>query len=379
MSHRPASGGPLGVPEGPLPAGSALSSPVIDLPQIHALALPTPWPVGPVQVYLIESEPLTLVDTGVRSRDSWDALVGGLEALGYAPGDLRRVILTHYHADHLGQAESLRRSGATLEVLCHEQEVELVEGFSVERDENIEDTLALFREHGVPEDVLAAQRRRLLSFLEDDPLCEPTRVDRAVRDGERVAFKDLELEVLHAPGHTRGHLLLHHAGAGVLVTGDHVMGEMVPATTTCYTGPLPEPGDPLRRRPRFRGLPAYLRSLRRLRGSALRVLLPAHGGLIAHPARALDDALLFYEVRIQRAWRALLRRARSGAPVTAWELFLELFPRVDPVTQGRNRLLMVIGILDVLAEEGRLEALRDGARLVHRPVADRPEQTPSPR
>ncbi len=158
-----------------------------------------------------------------------------------------------------------------------------------------------------------------------------------------------------------------------MFTGDHVMGEMVPATTTFYTSPLPDPGDPLGRRPRFRGLPNYVASLRRLRRSGSRVLLPAHGGLIAHPARALDDALLFYEVRVQRAWRALARRARAGRPATAWELFEDLFPRVDPVAAGRNRLLMVIGILDVLAEEGRVETLRDGALLRHRPMTDRPE------
>jgi glyoxylase-like metal-dependent hydrolase (beta-lactamase superfamily II) len=85
---------------------------------VATIALPTPWPVGAVNAYLIEDEPLTLVDTGPLWSGSLVALRDGLAARGYALGDLERVILTHQHLDHWGLAQAVvERSGADLYAL----------------------------------------------------------------------------------------------------------------------------------------------------------------------------------------------------------------------------------------------------------------------
>ena len=356
------------------PAETLRRSPLPDRPEVHQIVLPTPWQVGPVQVYLVEGDPLTLVDTGVRSPASRAALAAALEALGHGLEDVRRVILTHYHGDHLGQAETLRRAGGELEVWCHVDEAIWCEDFSAERDENIEDTEALFREYGVPGDLLARQTAQRREWVSQDPLCEATRIDRVLRDGDRVAFKDFDLEVIHAPGHTPGHLLLHEPASGTLFTGDHLMGNAVPFTDNHYLeGARPDPADPLARRPRFQGLPRYMASLRELRGRRFRTILPAHGGLLERPARVIDDALLFYEVRIQRIARGLRKAAAASGRATAWEVWRGLFPKADPVTEMRTRMYMVIGALDILEGEGRLEVWRtpDGA-LAFEPLPGRP-------
>lgn len=345
-------------------------APLPALPTVHQLVLPTPWEVGPVQIYLVEGDPLTLIDTGVKSPASRAVLEAAFDELGLALEDVRRVVLTHHHGDHLGQAQSLRDAGAELEVWAHADEVAAIEGWSVGSDEDIEATNALFREHGVPGDLLdrqAEMRRRWRT--EDPPLCEATRVDRVVREGDRIPFKAFELEVIHAPGHTEGHLLLHEHDSGTLFTGDHLMGDAVPFTETRVLEGAPDPGDPLARRARFRGLLAYLDSVRRLRsmGRAFRTILPAHGGILASPARVIDDAILFYEVRVQRVERALAKLGAGGG--TAWQIWQALFPKADPVTQMRTRMLMVIGALDVLEHEGRVATRRAGSEaapvLVH--------------
>lgn len=342
--------------------------PVPELARLHQVVLPTPWSVGPVQVYLIEDDPLTLVDTGVRTPESRDALRAALDALGHGLEDVGRVVLTHYHEDHLGLAQTLRERTDGLEVWAHEREAAMIELWSPERDVRIEETQALFREYGVPEPLLREQsERRRRSLREEEPLSEATRVDRILRDGGVVPFKDFELRVIHAPGHTAGHLLLHEEQTGTLLTGDHVMGSAVPFTENYYEEGPPDPTDPLRRRPRFQGLPAYLESLQRLKRLRLRTVLPAHGGVIRRPARALDEAQLFYDVRVQRIERGLRTLAAMGQDVTAWDLWKALFPRIDPVTEMRNRMLMVIGALDVLEAQGRVETLRrDDRVLVHR-------------
>ncbi|MDJ0867034.1 MAG: MBL fold metallo-hydrolase [Myxococcota bacterium] len=334
-------------------------SPVLALPRLHQLVLPTPWEVGPVQIYAVEGDPLTLIDTGVMTPPSWAALGAGLEAIGASPGEVKRVVLTHYHTDHMGQVQSLRDAGADLELAVHEDDADAVEGYTPARDERIDTTNALFREHGVPDALLARQGERLRRMVADEPpLACATRVDRRLRDGDRVSFKDFELEVIHGAGHTAGHLLLHEEASGALLTGDHLMGHSVPFTESYYLEGAPDPADPLARRPRFRGLPAYLRSLRRLRGGSFRTILPAHGGIVARPARAIDEALLFYEVRVQRVERAARKLAAARGAATAWEIWQAVFPKADPLTQMRTRMLMVIGALDVLEEAGVFEMRR---------------------
>ena len=324
--------------------------------------------MGPVQVYLIDGDPLTLVDTGVKSAESRAALEAGLEALGRSLDEVRRVLLTHYHADHLGQVESIRRVSGDLEVCAHADEISMIEGFSEERDERIGEHEALFREYGVDDDTRRAQGAWLRGRIADSPgLCEPTRVDRVLRDGDVIAFKSFELRVHHVPGHTAGHVAYEEAASGTLLSGDHVMGNAVPSTTSYYTSDLPDPGDPHRRRPRMRGLPRYLASLRGLRPLGVRTILPAHGGVLRRPERAIGDALLFYDVRIQRIERGLRTLAAMGQDVTAWEIWKALFPKADPVRDMRNRMLMVIGALDVLEDRGECTtSRRDDGVLVHR-------------
>jgi glyoxylase-like metal-dependent hydrolase (beta-lactamase superfamily II) len=352
------------------PEPLVVRSPVPERPEVHQIVLPTPWDVGPVQVYLVEGDPLTLVDTGVRTEASRAALAAALDALGYGLEDVRRVLLTHFHADHLGQAETLRRAAPGLEVWVHEDDAEMCEHFSAERDENVEGTDRLFRDFGVPAGLRDRQRALRERTLLEDPLCEPTAVDRRLRHGEVVPFKGFGLEVIHAPGHTAGHCLYADPCSGALLTGDHLMGNAVPYTDQLLLDGPPDPRDPLARPPRFRGLPLYLAGLRALRRQRFRVLLPAHGGVIERAARAVDDAILFYEVRIQRAERALRTLAAEGDGwVSAWQVWERLFPKVDPVTQMRTRMYMVIGALDVLEEQGRLETRWTPNRtLHHRPV-----------
>jgi glyoxylase-like metal-dependent hydrolase (beta-lactamase superfamily II) len=354
------------------PASAALvRAPIPELPMLHQIVLPTPWEIGPVQVYLVEGDPITLIDTGVHRANARAALESALDALGVEPADVRRVLLTHYHTDHMGQVATLREAGADLELWVHEDDADDVEQFSSEREERIDESNALFREHGVPAELLARQAARIRGEIgSEPPLAVATRVERRMRQGERVSFKDFELEVLHAPGHTAGHVVLSEASSGVLLTGDHLMGNAVPFTESFFRSDRADSSDPLGRRPRFRGLPAYLESLRELRARSFRHILPAHGGILDRPARAIEEAQLFYEVRIQRVERAALRIADAEGDADAWRIWQRIFPKLDPLTQMRTRMVMTIGALDVLEDRGRFVPLRRGDGVVaYRPAA----------
>jgi len=349
-------------------AASLLRSPIAERPDIHQIVLPLVGPLPNVQVYLIEGQPLTLIDSGVRTPESRAVLEAALERLGYALADIERVIVTHAHLDHVGLIQSIRDAGAELECWVHEADAQTVESFSEIVRERVVEMSALFREHGTPEAVVNDLLEQRLSTLElDDERCESTKVDRILREGDRIEWKDFALAVRHSPGHTPGHILLEDEELGLLFTGDQVMGQAVPNVENFYLSRLPTPGDPLRRRPRFRGLVELRKSLRRLRGRPFRVLLPAYGGVLRRADREIQNTLLFYDVRIQRIDRGLRHLAAMGQDVTAFEIWKALFPANESLDEMRLHLLLLIGALDCLEDDGLLVTERrpDGVLTHH--------------
>ncbi len=120
---------------------------------IHRLAIPTPFRVGPVNCYLIEDDPLTLVDVGPNSAESLVALEAALAEHGRRIEDLDRVVITHQHTDHLGLVGIVAdRSGA--EVCALDLLAPIVEDFNLHADLNDELAQALMARHGI------APRRR---------------------------------------------------------------------------------------------------------------------------------------------------------------------------------------------------------------------------
>ncbi|MGH9763792.1 MAG: MBL fold metallo-hydrolase, partial [Blastocatellia bacterium] len=81
--------------------------------RVHRISVPTPFKVGPVNVYVIEEEPLTLIDTGPYTDEAIKALREGLARLGYGFQAVKRIIISHAHADHFGMARVIvEESGA---------------------------------------------------------------------------------------------------------------------------------------------------------------------------------------------------------------------------------------------------------------------------
>ena len=317
---------------------------------------------------MIEGDPLTLIDSGVRTAESRAVLEAALDGLGYSLRDIERVVITHSHYDHFGFVESIRAAGADLECWVHERDAELVENFSQVSQQRMRSLNELFREFGVPEPLieqLAEQSGALLAAYES--AAEGTRVDRRLQEGDLVEWKDWRLRVMHSPGHTPGHLLLEDEEIGLLFSGDQVMGTAIPNAESFYEEGRPQPNDPLARRPRFRGLVEMRRSLRRLRGRQYKLLLPGAGLAIRRADRMIRDTLLYYDVRLQRIDRGLRHLAAMGQEVTAYEIWKALFPVEASVLETRSHLFMIVGALDCLEEDGLLVTKRraDGVYTHH--------------
>ena len=80
--------------------------------KIHKLVIPTPFYIGPINIYLIDDDPLTLIDTGPRTDEALSALRQQMLATGHRVDDIKRVILTHTHEDHCGLAGKIQQISA---------------------------------------------------------------------------------------------------------------------------------------------------------------------------------------------------------------------------------------------------------------------------
>lgn len=310
---------------------------------IHRLAIPTPFAVGRVNVYLIEDEPLTLVDAGPNSGTSLDVLQRGIEGLGHSLEDIGLVILTHQHIDHLGLVSLVAsRSGA--EVAAIDAAVPIVENFSAESQADDEFARDVMLRHGIPDDVVRALQSVSQAFRAWGARADVTQV---LRDGEELALRDRTLHVHHRPGHSPTDTIFHDRERRILIAADHLLGHI--SSNPLITRPVDGSGE------RPQALVRYLESLRATREMDVELVLPGHGDPITDHRALIDERFALHRRRADKIHRLIAERER-----TAYEIAQALWGNIA-VTQAYLTLSEVLGHVDLLMNDGRvLEVERDG-------------------
>jgi glyoxylase-like metal-dependent hydrolase (beta-lactamase superfamily II) len=323
------------------------------LPYLHAVELPTPFPVGPITVYLATApgEPVTLVDTGPRTSRTRATLDAGLARLGCAVPDLERIVITHAHADHFGLAAELKaESGA--EVATHPWNVETLTDCAAASERRIAFYADLFRGAAVPPHVLAAMYEATRAV---NHFSAPVAVDLTLSEGDLLPLAGRLWQVLHTPGHAAGLICLYEPSGGTLLSSDHLLADI-------SSNPVVEPPPPGRSE-RPRSLALYRDALQRVAALGVRRALPSHGPIIDDVAGLVAQRLAFHQQRLDRILEALCAGAR-----TTWDVTLALFPRRSPLDTFLA-VSEVIGHLDVLEMEGRVEC-RPAGDVQHWVVVD---------
>jgi glyoxylase-like metal-dependent hydrolase (beta-lactamase superfamily II) len=166
--------------------------------KIHRISVPTllHWSVN---VYLIEEDPLTLIDAGPRDDASLGALKAGLASLGHKLSDIKRIIISHAHADHYGLARVIvEESGATAYI--HEWDAPAV---SANTDYRAYRELLIAA--GVPREVISRMEAGYEKFK---GFAYPLDHVETLKDNDEILFEHESLSVVHTPGHTPGSICL---------------------------------------------------------------------------------------------------------------------------------------------------------------------------
>jgi glyoxylase-like metal-dependent hydrolase (beta-lactamase superfamily II) len=315
---------------------------------IHALPIPTPFLVGRVNCYLIEDDPLTLVDCGPNSGKALDELEQALAQHGHRVEDLELIVLTHQHLDHIGLVDVLvRRSGAQVAAL--DRLVRYLGDYAGAAELDDEFAVALMQRHGIPADVVQALRAVSGAFR---GWGSGATVTRPLADGSQLRLRDRTLDVLHRPGHSPSDTLFWDADRALLLGGDHLIKHI--SSNPLVARPLPLPGEqPSDERPE--ALRMYMASLAQTRQLPARIVLAGHGEPVTDHVALIDERAGMTARRARKILGLLRER-----PLTAYELAQRMWGNVA-VTQAFLTLSEVLGHLDLLRYDGAVRELeRDG-------------------
>jgi glyoxylase-like metal-dependent hydrolase (beta-lactamase superfamily II) len=313
---------------------------------IIPISVPTPFYIGPVNVYLIAEDPITIIDTGPKTKDAVTALRDGLRQAGFRVSDIRRIVLTHAHEDHCGLARSLRDEAKNAQILVHEWET----GHRHSRLEYDEHRALLVRA-GVPDDEILRMRRMYEGVRQyADSLADHEHAPLA--DEAELEFESGSLRIVHTPGHTPGSCSFVREADRTIIAGDCVLKRITP-------NPVLSP-DPINPSKRFPSLAEYLVSLARLRTFAPTLVYGGHG----EPVNDYDELFNRYVRAIQERQSQVIKLvSRDGA--TAWDVALEMFPGADDV----HRFLATseaVAHLDLAHTEGKLAMELSGEKEIYK-------------
>jgi glyoxylase-like metal-dependent hydrolase (beta-lactamase superfamily II) len=321
---------------------------------IRLMRIPTPFQVGRVNTYLLEDQPLTLVDSGPNSGKALDELERQLQALGHRIEDIELVIVTHQHIDHLGLVDIVaKRSGA--EVAAIDVAVPFMENFGGDAERDDEEAAALMRRHGISEEVVTALRQVTGSFR---AWGSKVKVTRPLRDGELLELRDRKLEVQHRPGHSPSDTIFWDADRRILIAADHLIKHI--SSNPLISRPLDGSAD------RTQALVTYLESLKLTRELPAEIVLSGHGEPITDHVELIDQRLALHQRRAEKLYGLIAEQPRTGH-----ELAQALWGDVA-VTQAFLTLSEVIGHVDLLVNAGHVREEEDGQVVRYAPTSETP-------
>jgi glyoxylase-like metal-dependent hydrolase (beta-lactamase superfamily II) len=305
--------------------------------------------LGSVNVWLLERDPLTLVDTGPLSDEALTVLEQELAGRGLTIEDVELVLLTHHHLDHTGLAATIKeRSGARVAAL------DATAAWGVRYHELAAGERAfteqLLAAHGVPQQQIADTAPFWAHIVRSSADYE---TDVLLADGDTIDAGGRTFRVVHRPGHSTTDTLYVDEAANEAFVGDHLLAKITSGAEATESV-LPARG-------RRRALYDYLTGLRLTAAMGLHTTFTGHGPVIADAAGLIDERMAFHSTRLDHVEGIV-----DGGASTAFEISRKLWSDEVARTQTVLAIWEVLGHLDILVARGVLqEHVDDGHHSFH--------------
>jgi len=303
-------------------------------PGVHWIRMPLPFALDHINLWLLEDgEGLCIVDTGYGREEvkaCWESLLAG-----FAPRPVTRIIVTHFHPDHLGLAAWLQeKTGAPISMTLGEY----LAGHAVWHGlpgHASADMVGQFRENGLEAARCDALATRGNAYRAGVPAL-PIRFDRLF-DGSTLSIGGHSWRVITGFGHSPEHASLHCESLGVLISGDMLLPTI--STNVSVNAAMPH-SDPLG------WFLDSLHCIKDLPGATL--VLPSHG----LPFRGIRERVMQLEAHHRERCDELL--AACDVPRSAGELLGTLFRRELDTHQVMFAMGEAIAHLNHLEQQGAL-------------------------
>lgn len=304
---------------------------------IHKITIPTPFLVGPVNVYLICGDVLTLVDTGPLTKEGEESLTEQLKTLGYQITDIDQVVLTHHHPDHIGLAGLFKKS-----VLIGHRYLRPW----LQKDENFFEQhrnylKEFYIEHGVPNETI---QRVLHSSSVYMSFIESTDLDVIVMHEDSLPGHP-NWKVLEVPGHAQNHIMLIREQDQLAIGADVLLKTI--STNALLEAPMEEGGE------RPKTLLQYRKSLELVKSLGISSILPGHGETINEVNALIDKRLKGHLSRADMI-KQLLHTNRWSAHEISYQLFKEKHVKQPELTFSET-----FGHLDLLLERNEIKMVKE--------------------
>jgi glyoxylase-like metal-dependent hydrolase (beta-lactamase superfamily II) len=260
---------------------------------VSRIEVPTPFPVGSVNCYLIEGSPLTLIDTGPKTSKSLARIRKELQILSYDLSDIEQILLTHCHIDHVGLVaqfarERTRIHGNPTEVWIHQRDAEALINYERYMKFHMESYVKLIATSGVPKNemLILAQENRAEFFK---AIGESVPTAHTFEDNASFKTGIGEVSAVWVPGHSPGSTCFVCDEQQVIFSGDHILEDISSNPSISFD-------DPERI-----SMMTYFESLDRISSRGSYTALPGHRGPILDIKTRIEALCAEYDDKLQRA------------------------------------------------------------------------------
>lgn len=306
----------------------------------YLIKVPSLFPVGATNSYLINAGKLSLIDVGLKTKKSYETLVKELASANLKVEDIEKIVVTHAHVDHFGLIRKLQEE-SSCDVHVHTEDFFYIADYEFAYLKRMDYFREILSGSGTPQKVLddLQSAYQFLKDIGDSPLnC------RKINDGEIVKLGSVELETFHTPGHTIGEISLLWREMGILFCGDHLLKDITPNV-----------GVTLGEGPHLSLLPDYLKSLEKTLKLPGEIALPGHRDPIEDFRGRALQIMRHHEERK----KLMLEITRKGEK-SAFEISNVVFGKVA-LSEIPLAIAETMSHLGVLEDEGKTSSkMRNG-------------------